>query len=226
MSDAIAREAAKILLNTQSVLFNAREPFKYASGNIGPVYVDCRRLLSFADARTRLMDMAAHMLRDEVGADNIDIVAGAETAGIPYGALVADRLEKPMVYIRKKPKGHGRLSQIEGHIEDGTNPRVVLVEDLQNFGHSKKIFVDALREAGAQIDHFFVLFNYGNRPEVDTDNAEMGLTAHALCTWWDVIAAAREEGAIDAETIDSVEAYLKDPQGWVAAFEAKNENAA
>ncbi|MCB9988619.1 MAG: orotate phosphoribosyltransferase [Rhodospirillales bacterium] len=226
MSDTIAREAAKILIDTKSVLFNAREPFKYTSGNIGPVYVDCRRPISFPAERTRLMDMAAQVLREEIGADQIDIVAGAETAGIPYGAFVADRLEKPMIYIRKKAKGHGRMSQIEGHFDEGTSPRVLLVEDLQNFGASKKVFVDALREAGARIDHFFVLFNYGNRPEVDADNEAMGLTGHALCTWRDILAAARAGSYFDAETLDSVEAYLDDPQGWVKAFEEKSENAA
>ncbi|MCB1557016.1 MAG: orotate phosphoribosyltransferase, partial [Alphaproteobacteria bacterium] len=118
MINETAREAARILLDTRSVLFNAAEPFTYASGNVGPVYVDCRRLLSFPAARARLMDMAADVLRTEIGSENIDVVAGAETAGIPYGALVADRLEKPMVYVRKKPKGHGRMSQIEGHIAD------------------------------------------------------------------------------------------------------------
>lgn len=214
MINETAREAARILLDTRSVLFNAAEPFTYASGNVGPVYVDCRRLLSFPAARARLMDMAADVLRIEIGSENIDVVAGAETAGIPYGALVADRLEKPMVYVRKKPKGHGRMSQIEGHIADGSAPRVVLVEDLQNFGHSKKIFVDALRAAGARVEHFFVLFNYGNRPVVDEDNRKMGLTGHALCTWKDVVAVAREDRLIDPETLDSVERYLADAESW------------
>ncbi len=209
-----AKTAAKILLDTKSVLFNAAEPFKYTSGNIGPVYVDCRRPLSFPLERGTLMALAVQTLHDEVGEDNIDLIAGAETAGIPYGAMIADRMEKPLIYVRKKAKGHGRMGQIEGFFEDGSAPNVVLTEDLQNFGHSKQVFIDALRGAGAKVDHFFVLFDYGNRPEVKADNEKMGLTQHSLCNWFDVLAVAREENYFDAATLDSVEHYLNDPQGW------------
>ena len=214
MSNDVAAQTAKYLLDTKSVLFNAREPFKYTSGNIGPVYVDCRRPLSFPEARKFMMDAAANVLNNEIGAENIDIIAGAETAGIPYAAMIAERLEKPNVYIRKKPKGHGRMSQIEGHFEEGSKPRVVLVEDLQNFGHSKQIFIEALRDAGALIDHFFVLFDYGIRPEVVKDNEAMGLKQHYLCNWWDVVNAARAGQYFDEETLQSVEAYLNDSESW------------
>lgn len=217
----IARTAAKILLDTRSVLFNARAPFKYTSGNIGPVYVDCRRPLSYPLERGTLMALAVQVLHEEVGDKNIDIIAGAETAGIPYGAMIADRMEKPFIYVRKKPKGHGRMSQIEGYFEENSAPHVVLTEDLQNYGHSKQVFIDALRAAGAKVEHFFVLFDYGNRPEVKADNERMGLTQHHLCNWHDVLAIARDEGAIDAETLSAVEAYLADPQGWAAGFEER-----
>lgn len=210
----IAKQSAKILLDTKSVLCNVKEPFTYTSGNKGPVYVDCRRPLSFPQARTALMDMGAALLKQDVGPEHIDIIAGAETAGIPYGALIADRLEKPMIYVRKKPKGHGRMSQIEGHFDENTQPRVVLTEDLQNYGSSKKVFIDALREAGAQIEHFFVLFDYGVRPKVAADNKDMGLTQHNLCNWWDVINVARELNYFDEETLSSVEAFLNDPADW------------
>lgn len=213
MSD-VAQKAAKILLDTKSVLCNVREPFTYTSGKQGPVYVDCRRPLSFPAERAQLMDMAADLLKSEIGADKIDIIAGAETAGIPYGALIADRLQKPMIYVRKKPKGHGRMSQIEGHFDESTSPHVVLTEDLQNYGSSKKVFIDALREAGANIEHFFVLFDYGVRPEVAADNKEMGLTQHNLCNWWDVIAVAKELNYFDNETLASVEQFLNDPADW------------
>ncbi len=218
MPETVARTAAKILLDTKSVLFNAREPFKYSSGNTGPVYVDCRRPISFPQEREILMACAEKVLRDEVGLANIDIVAGAETAGIPYGALIASRLEKPMVYVRKKAKGHGRMGQIEGYFEEGSAPRTLLVEDLQNFGANKKVFIDALRGAGAIVGHFFVLFDYGIRPEVAQDNAAMGLSQHYLCNWRDVLAAAREGNYFDAATLQSVEAYLNNSESWAAAL--------
>jgi orotate phosphoribosyltransferase len=212
--DQIAHKAAKIFLDTKSVLFNANEPFKYVSGNIGPVYVDCRRLISFPTEREKMISFAAEVLREEVGENNIDIIAGAETAGIPYASFISALMGKPMIYVRKKAKGHGRLGQIEGHFEEGKNPNVLLVEDLQNFGFSKKVFVEALRNAGATVDHFFVLFDYGTRQEVIEDNKNMQVELHKLANWYDVLEVARSDNYFDKETVDSVELYLNDPEEW------------
>ncbi len=209
----IALETAQILLDTKSVLFNAHEPFKYTSGKIGPVYVDCRRLISFVKERGQLMDFAAQIAREEIGAGNIDYVAGGETAGIPYAAFIAERLEKPMLYVRKKPKGFGRMAQIEGQMGEGA--RVLLIEDVQNFGASVKVFIDALREAGAQVGDLVVIFSHGHessRKNMD----EMGMKLHALCDWWTVLELARAKNYFDAETLASVEAYLKNPDAWGA----------
>lgn len=211
----IAANTAQILLDTRSVLFNAREPFTLKSGRASPVYIDCRRLISFPKERTFLMDAAAQILSHEIGAENIDVVAGGETAGIPYGAFVAERLQKPMIYVRKAPKGYGRMAQIEGHLSDKGVPKAVLIEDLQTDGGSKKIFIDALREAGAQVEHAFVVFHYGIFPASNQNMADMGITLHALATWWDVLALAKEQSYFDAETLTSVEAFLNDPESWV-----------
>ncbi len=133
----IARASAQILLDTKSVLFNAREPFIFTSGRASPVYTDCRRLISFPEERGILMDFGANMLREYAG--GVDLVAGGETAGIPYAAFIAERLNKPMLYVRKKPKGFGKMAQIEG-VMDEEGKRVVLVEDMQSDGASKKVF--------------------------------------------------------------------------------------
>jgi orotate phosphoribosyltransferase len=214
MTQTIARQAAGILLQTESVLLNAREPFQYTSGHIGPVYVDCRRPLSFPQERTKLMDLAVQSLKEAETDKPFDLIAGAETAGIPYGALLSERLGKPFIYVRKKPKGHGRMSQIEGTFDQDSAPRTLLVEDLQNYGSSKNIFVKALREAGATLEHFFVLFDYGIREEVKKENAEMGLAQHHLCNWMDIVDVAREQSLFDTMTLDSVEEYLANPEGW------------
>ena len=212
----IAAETARILLDTKSVLFNARDPFTLKSGRQSPVYIDCRRLISFPEDRSFLMDAAAHVLTQEVGSDNIDIVAGGETAGIPYGAFVAERLKKPMVYVRKEPKGYGRMAQIEGNLPEGETPNVVLIEDLQTDGGSKKIFVDAIRAAGANIEHAFVVFHYGIFESSTQNMKDMGVTLHALATWWDVLALAKEKKYFDDETLSSVESFLNDPENWSA----------
>jgi len=209
-SEDIAKRAAKILLDTKSVLFNSREPFVFTSGRISPVYTDCRRLISFPAERTILMDMGAEILREKVGMDNMDFLAGGETAGIPYAAFLSDRLNKPMLYVRKKPKGFGRMAQIEGCM-DIDSPKVVLVEDLQTDGGSKKVFIDAIRAANAKVEHGFVVFHYGIfQQSIDNMNA-LGMTLHYLTDWWHVLAVARELRYFDDETLASVESFLNAP---------------
>jgi orotate phosphoribosyltransferase len=208
----IARAAAKILLDTKSVLLNASEPFTYTSGRRGPAYADCRRLISFPTQREQLMNFAAEILKKDVGTANIDYVAGGETAGIPYAAFISQLMKKPMLYIRKKPKGFGRMAQIEGHIE-GDKKKIVLVEDVQNFGVSVKIFIDAIRSANAIVEHLIVIFSHGHASSAQ-NMKDMGLHLHALCTWRDVIEVARAENYFDDATLQSVEDFLADPEGW------------
>ena len=210
----IARTTAQILLDTKSVLFNAREPFTLKSGRKSPVYIDCRRPISFPKERRFLMDAAAKILADEIGTENIDLVAGGETAGIPYGAFVAERLEKSMVYVRKEPKGYGRMAQIEGHIPDEGTPKAILIEDLQTDGGSKKIFIDAMRAAGLDVAHTFVVFHYGIFERSLKNMEDMGVTLHCLATWWDVLELARDQDYFDKETLQSVESFLNDPDNW------------
>ncbi len=213
MTDQNAKIAAKILLDTKSVLFNSREPFVFTSGRISPVYVDIRRLISFPAERTTLMDMGAALLKEKVGLDNIDFVAGGETAGIPYAAFLSDRLNKPMLYIRKKPKGFGRMAQIEGCMDqDGAN--VILIEDLQTDGGSKKVFIDALRAAGAKIAHSFVVFHYGIFPQSLENMKAAGVELYNLTDWWAVLEVARENKYFDDETLASVESFLNAPDKW------------
>ncbi len=209
----IAREAGKILLDTKSVLFNAAEPFTYRSGRKGPVYTDCRRLISFAEERDTLMGFAVEMLSESIGLENLDYIAGGETAGIPYAAFIAQLMHKPMLYVRKEPKGYGRMAQIEGNMpENGCS--AILVEDLQTDGGSKKVFVDALRAAGATVEHAFVVFHYGIFPASEKNMKDLGITLHALTTWWDVLDVAKEGNYFDAATLNSVEAFLNDPESW------------
>lgn len=210
---AIARDTADALIKTESVLFNAKEPFTLKSGRKSPVYIDCRRLISFANERKTLMNHAANVLDSGVGRNKIDALAGGETAGIPYAAFISERLNKPMIYVRKEPKGYGRMAQIEGYLSDNT-PNVVLIEDLQTDGGSKRIFVEALREAGARVEHAFVVFHYGIFEKSQQNMKDLGIQLHALATWWDVLSIAKEEQYFDTETLMAVESFLNNPLGW------------
>lgn len=212
----IAEISAKILLDTKSILFNPDEPFVFTSGRLSPVYSDMRRLISFPTERSVLMDLAADMLRDL----DLDYLAGGETAGIPYAAFISERLNKPMLYVRKKPKGFGKMAQIEGCMEQ-EGKRVALIEDLQTDGGSKKVFVDALRNAGAIVEHAFVVFHYGNFPQSYQNMTDWGLTLHALTTWADVLKVARSQQYFSEEQLKSVEFFLENPDEWGAQNEHK-----
>ncbi|MGB8621211.1 MAG: orotate phosphoribosyltransferase [Paracoccaceae bacterium] len=208
----IARLTARMLLEIEAVHFNADEPFTLASGLPSPTYIDCRKLISFPRIRATLMDFMAVTVMREAGFEAFDNIAGGETAGIPFAALVAERLALPMTYVRKKPKGYGRNARIEGDMREGQ--RVLLVEDLTTDGGSKLSFVDAIRETGATCGHTAVIFYYGIFPETEETLGAHGVALHHLCTWWDVLAEARDSGAFDAVTLAEVESFLKAPRAW------------
>ncbi len=210
--DEIARLTAGMLIEIGAIDFNAREPFTHASGKQAPTYVDCRKLISYPRIRSTLMDFLTVSVMREAGFEAFDNIAGGETAGIPFAALVAERLALPMTYVRKKPKGYGRNARIEGVMTEGQ--RVLLVEDLTTDGGSKLSFVDAIRETGATCAATAVIFFYGIFDGVEKTLADHGVQLIHLCTWWDVLAEAKVRQAFDAETLSGVEAYLRDPAGW------------
>jgi orotate phosphoribosyltransferase len=215
-----AEITSRILLETKAVLFSPEKPFTFTSGRVSPVYVDCRRLISFPRARRRLMDLAADLIERAAGHEALDAVAGGETAGIPFAAWIAERLALPMLYIRKKPKGFGRNAQIEGEMAEGA--RVVLVEDLASEGTSKLNFVRAIRQAGGIIAHSFVIFNYGIFPQSLASLEAEGVSLHWLATWWDVLAVAQGLGYFTPEQFAAVKAFLDDPDGWSASRGGKS----
>lgn len=213
--EEIARLTAGMLLDIKAVDFNTETPFTLASGLPSPSYVDCRKLISFPRIRSALMDFMACTVMRNAGLEAFDNIAGGETAGIPFSALVAERLALPMTYVRKKPKGYGRNARIEGVMTEGQ--RVLLVEDLTTDGGSKLSFVDAIRETGASCHHTAVIFYYDIFEGTTERLADHGVTLHHLCTWWDVLAEARARGAFDAATLDEVEEFLKAPRVWQEA---------
>ena len=208
----IARLTARMLLEIKAVHFNAKTPFILSSGLPSPTYIDCRKPNSYPRIRSTLMDFMTVTVMRNAGFEAFDNIAGGETAGISYAALVAERMALPMTYVRKKPKGHGRGARIEGDMNEGQ--RVLLVEDLTTDGGSKLNFVDAIRETGASCAHTAVIFFYDIFPETEKTLGDHGVTLHHLCTWWDVLAEAKTQGAFDAKTLAGVEAFLNDPRAW------------
>jgi orotate phosphoribosyltransferase len=211
----MAELTAKMLLEVEAVRFMTDKPFIFTSGWASPVYTDCRRLISFPRVRRTLIDFGASMVLREAGFEQFDSVAGGETAGIPFAAWMADRLMLPMQYVRKKPKGFGRNAQIEGEIKPGE--RVLLVEDMTTDGRSKVNFCKALRDAGAVVEHVFVFFFYDIFPEGKKVFTDLGVTLHALATWWDVLAVAKQSGKFDKARLAEVEEFMNDPAAWSKA---------
>ncbi len=217
----VARQVARMLLEIRAVHFRPDPPFTFTSGLASPVYIDCRKLISYPRIRAACMDFACARLVQDAGYEAFDAVAGGETAGIPFAAWIAERLALPMLYVRKKPKGFGRDARIEGALAEGA--RVLLVEDLTTDGGSKVSFVEALREAGAECAHAIVVFYYDVFPEVPERLAAQGIRLHHLCTWHDVLAEARAGGHFDAATLDEVAAFLDRPLEWSAAHGGRGD---
>ena len=211
-SQEMARLTARMLLEIGAVHFNSDEPFILASGLPSPTYIDCRKLISYPRIRATLMDFLTVTVMRNAGFEAFDNIAGGETAGIPFAALVAERMGLPMTYVRKKPKGYGRGARIEGDMSEGQ--RVLLVEDLTTDGGSKLSFVDAIRETGATCGHTAVIFYYGIFPQTEKTLGDHGVVLHSLCTWWDVLAEAKAQKAFNEATLREVEAFLNAPKEW------------
>ncbi|MCG8509890.1 MAG: orotate phosphoribosyltransferase, partial [Rhodospirillales bacterium] len=165
--------------------------------------------------RRRIIQMAIECLETACGWESFDAVAGGETAGIPYAAWISESVSLPMLYVRKKPKGFGRDAQIEGDLKEGS--RVLLVEDLATDGASKLNFINALRTAGADVAHAFVVFFYGVFAGAEEDLAREGVKMHYLATWRDVLAEADAGRDFPAASIEGVREFLADPVAWSAA---------
>ena len=209
------QKVAQMLLDIKAVHISEDKPFIFTSGKASPVYIDCRKIISFPEIRRFLMAEGAKMMA-EISADApYDAVAGGETAGIPFAAWISDEMNKPMQYIRKKPKGFGRDAQIEGLIEEGQH--ILLVEDLATDGGSKLNFINAIRTAGAEVNHIFVIFYYDIFKDALANLASENVSLHYLATWWDVLAAIKADPAYSDERVARVEAFLNDPISWSEA---------
>ena len=211
----IAELAAKMLLEIKAIHFSIDPPYIFTSGWASPVYTDMRKVIAFPRLRRSLVDFANTIIEQDIGCEALDVIAGGETAGIPYAAWLADKMMLPMQYIRKKPKGFGRNAQIEGEVKPGA--RVLLVEDLATDGRSKVNFIEALRASGQTCDHALVFFFYDIFPSALTDMAALGVTLHSLTTWKDVLKVAKCSNAFPVATLMEVEKFLAQPAEWSAA---------
>ena len=210
-----ALATARMLLEIKAVNFRPSEPYTFTAGWKSPVYIDCRRIIYFPHARKKICDLAVEKIQRHIGYGTIETVCGGETAGIPFAAWIAERLSAPMSYVRKKPKGFGANALIEGDVPLGK--QTLLVEDLTTDGGSKIKFAQSLRNAGAIVNHTFVVFFYGVFPGSFETLAGMDINLHHLCTWWDVLEACRDKPYFSDADLAEVRKFLDNPVAWSAA---------
>lgn len=205
----MAAKTAEFLLTVKAVKLNNEQPFTWASGRKSPIYCDNRVTLSYPEIRTFIRQRFTEIVRETWG--DVDVIAGVATGGIAQGALVAQELGKPFVYVRSESKSHGLTNQIEGEIHEGQS--VVVIEDLVSTGKSSLIAVKALREKGCVVKGMAAIFTYGL--QVAADNfAEQDVELMTLTDYDTLIQVAKEKQYIRPEAMKSLSEWRKNPEQW------------
>lgn len=207
------RDVARRLLQIKAIKLSPQKPFTWASGLLSPIYCDNRIILSFPSVRRFVIEQ---FIARSGAFGPFDVVAGVATAGIPHGILLADRLDKPFIYVRSKAKGHGRQNQIEGQLEAGA--RVLVIEDLISTGGSSLQAVQTLRQAGAQVLGVLAIFTYGFAQAEQTFN-EAACSFRTLTNYPTLLAEAREQQYISDAEAALLEDWRQAPQKWSPAVE-------
>ena len=200
---------ASFLLQIKAIKLNPANPFTWASGLKSPIYCDNRVTLSYPQVRTFIREGFVKMCLDKFGKP--DVIAGVATGGIPQGALVAQELGLPFVYVRSEKKSHGMNNQVEGIINSGQS--VVIIEDLVSTGKSSLNAVEALREKGAVIKGMLAIFTYGM--DVAAENFKKNnCQLYTLTNYNALVQKAAEESYIREDDLASLLEWKSDPQSW------------
>lgn len=211
--DAIMQaEVARNLLEIKAIKLSPSDPFTWASGIQSPIYCDNRVTLSYPTVRTFLKKCLAEKSKDF---GNFDVVAGVATAGIPHGALLADELEKPFIYVRSSAKDHGRRNLIEGELRQGQ--RVLLIEDLISTGGSCIVAAEALRDAGAVVVGVLAIFQYGFA-NANAAFSEKNIDFQTLTNYETLIQEATAMGYVTESDLITLKKWRENPAGWGALY--------
>ena len=209
LNNSIAREVAQHLLEIKAVVLNVQQPFTWASGIKSPIYCDNRKTLSFPKVRNFIKQSFAEIIAGEF--KNVEVIAGVATAGIPHGALVADALNLPFVYVRDKAKGHGLENQIEGKLEKGQ--RVVVIEDLISTGGSSLKAVESLRSAGAEVVGLGAIFTF-DFAKAEQAFKEKNCPYFTLSDYNYLSEKALENDYIKKEELSALKEWRESPETW------------
>ena len=207
MSDAVV--IAEKLLQVKAVQLNPSQPYTWASGWKSPIYCDNRKVLSFPYIRDFIKSELCNVIFEQF--ENTELLAGVATAGIPWGAMVADQLKLPFIYVRPKPKEHGLGNQIEGECKEGQ--KVLVIEDLVSTGKSSLQAVDALQSKGLEVIGMVSIFNYGfNQAKEQFEQRKLPYIS--LTDYPTLIQLALRDGLIGQSESELLEQWRKDPANW------------
>ena len=203
---------AKILIDIGAINFSLLKPFKLSSGFLSPSYIDCRKIISYPSAFKSITDMMIDTIKYDMISQSPNYIIGGETAGIPFAAVIAEKMGLPLSYVRKKPKEYGKNKLIEGDIFKGKNS--LLVEDLMTDGKSKINFVDKIRSHDVRCDLSLVVFKYDIFKDADTTLKKNNIHVHHLTTWEDVYNEMRNINKFDFDVLSEIRKFLDDPVTW------------
>ncbi|MFT4771194.1 MAG: orotate phosphoribosyltransferase [Cryomorphaceae bacterium] len=205
------QKIAESLLKIKAVKLSPKAPFTWASGWKSPIYCDNRQTLSFPEARLLIRDEFVRNIREKFG--NTEVIAGVATGGIAHGALVAEAMGLPFIYVRSSSKGHGLQNKVEGYLEKGQ--KVMVIEDLVSTGKSSLDAVEALRATGAEVIGMAAIFTYGFEiAKENFENANCELIT--LSNYTALIKEAMELNYVDEESLQSLKEWRSNPQNWSA----------
>lgn len=200
---------AEKLLQVGAVKLNLKEPFTWASGWRSPIYCDNRRILSFPFIRDYVKSELCNVVFEKF--PEAELLAGVATAGIAWGAMIADQLKLPYIYVRPKPKEHGLGNQVEGYLEGGQ--KTVVIEDLVSTGKSSLQVVDVLKHAGVEVVGMVSIFTY-DFPVAREAFKTAGLKYEPLTNYPALIQLATEKGIVSAGEEEVLLKWRNDPAGW------------
>jgi orotate phosphoribosyltransferase len=203
------KAVAEKLLEIQAIKLNLEKPFTWASGWQSPIYCDNRKTLSFPHIREFIKSEMCNLIFEEF--PDVEYLAGVATAGIAWGAMAADQLKLPFIYVRSKPKDHGMGNQIEGYYEKGK--QVLVIEDLVSTGKSSLAVAQALKSAGLQIAGLVSIFNYGFDEATEAFATE-GVKTRSLTDYSTLIKLAVEKGTINKAQHETLVKWREDPAHW------------
>lgn len=205
----ISRKLASYLLESKAIIIDPANPFTWASGWQSPIYCDNRKTLSWPEIRGFIRDSFVHQIQQNFPAP--DMIAGVATGAIAHAALVAEKLDLPLLYVRSSQKSHGLGNQVEGDISAGR--KVIVVEDLVSTGGSSLNAVAALREAGLEVLGMTAIFSYGF-PLADENFKNSGVELHTLGNYKVLMEEAAGSGYIRREDMERLNKWRQDPAGW------------